>query len=668
MRHRNRVGWVWTAFVAGCLFFLTTSAAVAGEGCDNGSFDSTFELIQEAIFANKGCTSSICHGSAAAGGLDLRADVAYANLVDVAADTVRGHVRVVAGQKDESLLYVNLAAKTFPGEWIAPLRAMPLDPVPALSHDEIEALRLWIETGAPEHGVVPGTDELLDACLPPPEPLQIKPLPPPAPGTGVQIHMPQWVLPAQSEDEVCYASYYDVSDAVPASALSPDGKSFRYKRNQLRQDPLSHHLIVFNYTGKTPPNDPVWGTYRCRGGERDGEACDPVEIGACGEGSGCSSTPQSSIACIGTGPGDSGVGLSSGGVVFTQETASEFVFDEGVYNELPVRGMILWNSHAFNLTDKPGKIEGWLNFEFAAPEEQRSLVHTIFNVGEIFKTNAPAFGTDEPCGTHVLPANAHVFELSSHTHKRGKRFRIFEGLFRCAGGRASGQACSPLGYDLESPDVCEGAPCTATRQVPVGDCDYSGTVTVDELVTCLSIGLGQAAISQCRDADGNRDAEVSVDEIVTSVTAALNGVPPRADRNPEDSLLYVNYVYNDPVVLRFAPPMVMPGVGAPAQDRAFTYCALYDNGFTNPAEVKRKSMSPPPPFSFPGIGGPCVTATHCTEGRIGAPCEGRTQAERNRSCDTNAGDGDGFCDACPLRGGVTTEDEMFIPLGQYYIP
>ena len=26
------------------------------------------------------------------------------------------------------------------------------------------------------------------------------------------------------------------------------------------------------------------------------------------------------------------------------------------------------------------------------------------------------------------------------------------------------------------------------------------------------------------------------------------------------------------------------------------------------------------------------------------------------------------CDACPLEGGVTTEDEMFIMLGFYYMP
>ena len=50
----------------------------------------------------------------------------------------------------------------------APPRAssgrMPPDPVPALTADQLEAVRRWIEVGAPKEGVVPGTAELLDAC------------------------------------------------------------------------------------------------------------------------------------------------------------------------------------------------------------------------------------------------------------------------------------------------------------------------------------------------------------------------------------------------------------------------------------------------------------------------------------------------------------------------
>jgi len=35
--------------------------------------------------------------------------------------------------------------------------------------------------------------------------------------------------------------------------------------------------------------------------------------------------------------------------------------------------------------------------------------------------------------------------------------------------------------------------------------------------------------------------------------------------------------------------------------------------------------------------------------------------------DDSACGADGTCDACPLYGGVTTDDEMFIPLGSYFV-
>lgn len=169
-------------FLSAMVLAALPARGVRAEDCQGGSFPSTFALIQRAIFENHGCTDSLCHGAATSGGLDLRPDVAYQNLVDVEAVSVPGIKRIFAGQKAESLLWLNLAGKTQPDVWKAPLRPMPLDPLPALSSDELEAVRLWIEKGAPKDAVVPGTDKLLNACLPPPEPIVIKPLPPPGSG------------------------------------------------------------------------------------------------------------------------------------------------------------------------------------------------------------------------------------------------------------------------------------------------------------------------------------------------------------------------------------------------------------------------------------------------------------------------------------------------------
>lgn len=659
----NTYRWILAISLTGALIQPLSARA---EDCREGSYDSTFELIQDVVFEKYGCNTSVCHGVYAAGGLDLSPAVAYRNLVDQVATTVPGISRLLPGQKDQSLLWLNLAAKTLPEEVHAPLRPMPLDPVPALTPDHLELMRAWIEAGAPETGTVAAAVGLVDACLPAPEPLTVEPLPPPAPGEGVQVRMPPYELGPQSERETCFASWIDLTDQVPEQYRGADGSTFRFKLNRVRQTPMSHHLIVSMYEGNASPDDDRWGEFFCAGGDKHGQRCAPTDLAFCGEGL-CSTIPSNSIACTGFGPGDSGLGIASSGFSGTQETASEFRFAEGVYGELPMRGMVLWNSHVFNLTDKPGTLEAWLNFEFAEPEEQLYPARTIFDAKDIFATNAPAFSSDEPCSLHELPRNAHLFELSSHGHRHMKRWRTYIGAFTCQGGPAVGQACSPLGYDFESRDVCEGFPCAAPERAHVGDCDTSGDVTVDEVLTAANIALGSSPIGRCVDADRDFDDVITVDELLTAVSAALTGVPATTLRDASDSLVYTSLIYNDPVVLRFDDaPMVFRSHFP--EERTLTYCALFDNGLVDPSEVKRRSTSPPPPAEVLPVGGPCDEPTHCTEGKVGEPCVGRTERARHASCDSTPGAGDGMCDACTLTGGVTTEDEMFILMGQFYVP
>jgi len=96
--------------------------------------------------------------------------------------------------------------------------------------------------------------------------------------------------------------------------------------------------------------------------------------------------------------------------------------------------------------------------------------------------------------------------------------------------------------------------------------------------------------------------------------------------------------------------------------------------------VKKNSESPiPPSFGTLAPGGPCLVpgsnafsrdnGIACVnEAKRGQPCEadGAGFQPDDRKCDSAPGANDGICDACPLRGGVTTGDEMFIPLGSYY--
>ena len=92
---------------------LLVGAAHAAE-CTNGHFTSTYDLIQAAVFEHHGCADTLCHGAAASGGLDLRKETSYQSLVDVDSGTVPGMKRVATGDKDVSLLWINLAAKTMP--------------------------------------------------------------------------------------------------------------------------------------------------------------------------------------------------------------------------------------------------------------------------------------------------------------------------------------------------------------------------------------------------------------------------------------------------------------------------------------------------------------------------------------------------------------------------
>ena len=647
-----RRGALLVTFASGAAVLCAAPSLWADQPSCQQHFTSTFAMVQQVIFDGRGCTSAACHsGAAPAGGLDLSAGVSYANLVDqppqsLPPELYPGLERVVPGNKGNSLLWLNVAAATLPDQWHAPLRPMPQGGLPPLTTDELELVRMWIEGGAPLDGVVPGSGALLNACLPPPEPIEVKPLDPPAPGTGLQLRAPHQVLPPNSEREVCFVSYYDVSAQVPATYRGPHGDTFRYKRVDARQDPISHHAVVDVYQGSTLITDPVWGPFACRGGARDGQACDPTALTACGADGVCASAPVPTVACIGYGPGDASIGTGTQSLFTTMGTSLDG--RDGIYGEAPLRGILVWDSHAFNVTGSPAPLDMWLNFDFAAPDEQILPLHRFVDVSAISAMHVPAFGVEEVCNRHVMADGARILDLSSHTHKRGKRFRAFAGDFSCAGGPAAGSSCDPLGPDPGLPlaDPCAGAPCQSRRTPSAGDCDENGAISIDELVLGVDIALDKATLAACPAFDANRDGRVDVVELLAAVDVSLQPL-----RDPAASLLYTSLTYADPLVLELQPPLLLAPAGAEPADRTLTYCALYDNGFTDPSEVKRNSR-------VPTNGAPC-RPTNCAEGDVGAVCS------LNAQCNSSPGSDDGACDACAVAFGVTTDDEMFVLLGSY---
>ena len=560
------------------------------------SFTSTFEAIQDVIFNKHGCTQAVCHGAAAQGGLDLQPDVAFQNLVGVFSPAGQMD-RVKPGDEEQSFLWRKLAKGTL-GLADVPGAAMPngLPPIPA---EQLDALKIWIRAGAPATGVVGGTEGLLSSCFPNADPIHIPPPDPPAPQDGAQLHAPAWPIAPRDEDEVCFATYFDFSAQIPLEAQTPcpdfwggpTKSCFFYNKSELTQDPNSHHSLIHIYKGVYDITDPAanFGPFTCHGGATDGQACNPLGIGLpapggadCGAGSGCAGKVVSSVACIGYGPPDYGFDLSGLGsdssplIGGSQAPVSSNVYPPGVFSMIPVKGVVVWNSHAFNLTFEPTTNQQWLNLYFAGPTDRTYPVQAIFDARDIFVQNVPPFEKREYCRTHTLPQGARLFQLSSHTHKRGKLFRIW--------GPGIAQNCSSSTDPTCTPEP--GPPIFTTTQ------------------------------------------------------------------------------YNDPTVLYFDPPVPLDSVDAAS--RRYKFCSLYDNGATNPDEVKRQSTSPnPPPPIPPGVaGGPCNdTAVACMAG----PHKGQLCHGDDRECDSTSGAADGVCDACPLLGGVTTEDEMFILLGLYYV-
>jgi sugar lactone lactonase YvrE len=67
---------------------------------------------------------------------------------------------------------------------------------------------------------------------------------------------------------------------------------------------------------------------------------------------------------------------------------------------------------------------------------------------------------------------------------------------------------------------------TAQAAACVGDCDNSGSVTVDEIVTGVNIALDSLSLDQCPRFDCNGSARVTIDCVIAAVNAALSGCSP----------------------------------------------------------------------------------------------------------------------------------------------
>jgi hypothetical protein len=512
------------------------------------SFDSTWEAIQAVAFEKPGCTNSLCHGAAAAGGLDLSPDVAYNNLVGVTSES-SSLQRVAPREHAVSYLYHKLAEKTFPGNYAISGSPMPVAG-PGLSADALKAIVFWIEAGAPETGSVGdsigrGEDEierLLGVCLPEADPVNTIALPPPERDVGLQFSMPPHPALAEQENEWCFAVYEDFRDIIPPEYMSPDREFFYVRGDEVREDGFTHHsTLLYSGISVEDIHDPSFGEWSCVGGSKDTLACEPTDAQSCDTGR-CRSELQDSVACIGFGP-------AGGPIAGLGTNVGSYLTQEGFFETFRTYGIFYWNSHYFNLSTKDGAHHAWRNL-FYTNDRQFDAEYFTNSSNISAGAGTPPFENRTVCRDYVLAEGDGLIYLSSHTHRRGKHFTV-------------------------------------------------------------SIKGGEQ--------------------------------------------IYESFAYDEPLDKLFSPHMVFNSPD-PA-DRTLEYCSTYNNGVNadgsfNLDTVTRASFRPANASDCQPIA--CVT------GKVAAACSG---ADDDASCDSEPGAKDGWCDACAITSGLTSDDEMFVLLG-----
>jgi hypothetical protein len=125
---------------------------------------------------------------------------------------------------------------------------------------------------------------------------------------------------------------------------------------------------------------------------------------------------------------------------------------------------------------------------------------------------------------------------------------------------------------------------------------------------------------------------------------------------PDGMRIYQSAIYSDPVVQLFDPPLSFDS--ADDAERTLKYCADFNNGVLEDGSpdierVTRRSKMPDKTTCTP---------VACVTGKVGAACDD------DDACDSSPGANDGFCDACKITGGQTTENEMFVLMPQFVLP
>jgi hypothetical protein len=374
--------------------------AILAGGCNDTSVDSTpvaapssFELIQTRIFS-KSCALSGCHtaGSQMAeeSGLVLDAGVAYASLVNVAPKNANalddGMLRVKPGSFAQSFLFHKLedVDDHHAGRYGNP---MPLGRKP-ISAGQLEYIRLWIDAGAPDTGVV-ADSRLLDDTIA----IEGQPFTPLAlPAQGYQLKVgPFDVQPNFERELFVYSRVGNTDDAY-------------VNRIETKMRRGSHHLELLSFITGTPKSiiPPVDLVRDIR--NPDG------------------TMNEANMKAM-------GYHIFFGGSMTQYGT---YTFPQGVALRLAPNAAIDFNSHYVNKTSSIVTGEAYANLHTIDKSEVQHEALPIVMSNQ----NLPLPPRQQTTLTKTFTASKTmtVFLLTSHTHKLGKEF-----LIKISGGARNGE-------------------------------------------------------------------------------------------------------------------------------------------------------------------------------------------------------------------------------------
>jgi hypothetical protein len=366
--------------------------------------NAAYHDIQEYVF-DKSCANSVCHAAPAnAGNLNLTYGLSYENLVGGVpqnpAAAAAGMKLIDPGNPENSFLLTKLMGPTAPEQGAR----MPFGGG-VLHSGKIDAVRTWIEAGAPQIGKIAGIGDL--GVLRDPDEKFDPPAPPP-PGGGYQLRLPPFKIEPGTEREIYYATQITDGNGNPI-----EGDIF-INKVEIFYPAGSHHFIIYRFTEEGLANGvPDRGITPGIGVDpadsfRELDPEDPQVLG--------------------------NFGVDRLFVVGTQTDDTFFEFPEGVGLRLPGDTVYDLNSHYINLLgDEPLIGETYVNI-YTIPEEE-----VKYEAVEIFVSNR---SINVPPGItrvakmswyiedelerrgHDLETELSVFLLTSHMHRHGELFEI----------------------------------------------------------------------------------------------------------------------------------------------------------------------------------------------------------------------------------------------------